>query len=72
MMDELSYPSCMVGNGGKENFSEWCQFLTDDDILSMINNKNSLSGELNVWKTESNVKPKGPQEMKEVLGRYYR
>ena len=34
----------MVGNGGKEDNPEWCQFLADDDILWMINDKNSLSG----------------------------
>jgi hypothetical protein len=35
----------MVGNGGKEDIPEWCQFLADDDIfLMIINDKNSLSG----------------------------
>jgi hypothetical protein len=34
----------MVGNGGKEENPEWCQFLAEDDIFLMINDKNLLSG----------------------------
>ena len=60
----------MVGNGGKEDIPEGCQFLADDDIFLMINDKNSLSGGMimtgithNGYKCEHNagIQPRGPK-----------